>query len=255
MTSADLDTPGTSPDSADSVVSAEVVSNPVDVPLSTTLVIPAWRSLSAWCVLLVVFAVAVSLDLWSKEWAFRSVASQPVVLNYEQVANNPSYGLPWHPGVTAIAPDLLDFHLVLNHGAVFGIGQGRGPLFIAFTVLAVCTALWVFGKHTSSRSHLSHIGLALVLAGGIGNMYDRIAVGAVRDFLHLFPHRELPWGLHWPGGSNEWFPWVFNIADSELIAGMLLLMLAIHLNERRQAVAAARAVATTSASTKASASE
>jgi signal peptidase II len=182
------------------------------------------------------------LDLWSKEWAFRTVAPQPVVLIYEQVSGNPGYSLPWHPGVTAIAPDLLDFHLVLNHGAVFGIGQGRGPIFIAFTVLAVCTALWVFGKHTSSRSHLSHIGLALVLAGGIGNMYDRIAVGAVRDFLHLFPHRELPWGLHWPGGSNEWFPWVFNIADSELIAGMFILMLAIHLNERRQAKLAALAV-------------
>ena len=204
--------------------------------------IPAWRSPAAWCVLFLVFIAAVSLDLWSKDWAFRTVAPQPVVLIYEQVSGNPSYSLPWHPGVTAIAPDLLDFHLVLNHGAVFGIGQGRGPLFIAFTVLAVCTALWVFGKHTSSRSHLSHIGLALVLAGGIGNMYDRVAVGAVRDFLHLFPHRELPWGLHWPGGSNEWFPWVFNIADSELIAGMLILMLAIHLNERRQAKLAALAV-------------
>ncbi|MEY4942157.1 MAG: hypothetical protein RL254_338, partial [Planctomycetota bacterium] len=57
-----------------------------------------------------------------------------------------------------------------------------------------------------------------------------------------FPHRELPWGLHWPGGSNEWFPWVFNIADSELIAGMIILMLAIHINERRQAKLAALAV-------------
>jgi lipoprotein signal peptidase len=41
--------------------------------------------------------------------------------------------------------------------------------------------------------------------------------------------------MHWPGGSDEWFPWVFNVADMELIAGMLLLMLAVHLNERRAA--------------------
>jgi len=247
MTPADSDTPASTPDSAASAGSealtgsahSAVTGSPA---ISAASAIPAWRSPTAWCVLVLVFIAAVSLDLWSKDWAFRTVAPQPVVLVYEQVAGNPGYSLPWHPGVTAIAPDLLDFHLVLNHGAVFGIGQGRGPLFIAFTVLAVCTALWVFGKHTSSRSHLSHIGLALVLAGGIGNMYDRIAVGAVRDFLHLFPHRELPWGLHWPGGSNEWFPWVFNIADSELIAGMLILMLAIHLNERRQARATAIAV-------------
>ena len=247
MTSADSDTPASTTDSAASAESEALTGSAHSAvtgspKISAASAIPAWRSPAAWCVLLLVFIAAVSLDLWSKDWAFRTVAPQPVVLVYEQVSGNPGYSLPWHPGVTAIAPDLLDFHLVLNHGAVFGIGQGRGPLFIAFTVLAVCTALWVFGKHTSSRSHLSHIGLALVLAGGIGNMYDRVAVGAVRDFLHLFPHRELPWGLHWPGGSNEWFPWVFNIADSELIAGMLILMLAIHLNERRQARAAAIAV-------------
>jgi signal peptidase II len=86
---------------------------------------------------------------------------------------------------------------------------------------------------------MSHVGLALVLAGGIGNMVDRVSVGAVRDFLHLFPRRELPFGLRWPGGSDEWFPWVFNVADMELIAGMCLLMLAVHLSDRRAARAKA----------------
>ena len=199
----------------------------------------AWRSARAWAVLLATFAVALALDLWTKDWAFRTVADRPVSLRYEDVAGNPSYSLPWHAGVRAVPPDLLDFRLVLNHGAVFGIGQGRGALFIAFTVLAVGTALWVFGRHTSSRSHMSHVGLALVLAGGIGNMVDRVSVGAVRDFLHLFPRRELPFGLRWPGGSDEWFPWVFNVADMELIAGMCLLMLAVHLSDRRAARAKA----------------
>jgi lipoprotein signal peptidase len=74
-------------------------------------------------------------------------------------------------------------------------------------------------------------------------MVDRVSVGAVRDFLHLFPRRELPFGLSWPGGSDEWFPWVFNVADMELIAGMLLLMYAVHRNERRAAKAAAGAKA------------
>ena len=200
----------------------------------------AWRSPRAWAVLALTFAVALAADLLTKEWAFRTVAGHPVVLEYDEVAGNTAYSLPWHPGVRAVPPDLLDFRLVLNHGAVFGIGQGRGALFIGFTVLAVGTALWVFGRHTGARSHLSHVGLALVLAGGIGNMVDRVSVGAVRDFLHLFPRRELPFGLHWPGGSNEWFPWVFNVADMELIAGMVLLMAAIQLSERR-AKAASRA--------------
>ena len=205
--------------------------------------VQAWRSPAAWAFLLAVVASALALDLWSKEWAFRTVAGQPVVLEYEQVSGNTGYAVPWHPGQQVIPPDLLDFRLVLNHGAVFGIGQGRGPLFIAFTVLAVGTALWVFGRHTGSRSRLSHVGLGLVLAGGLGNMVDRVSVGAVRDFMHLFPRRELPFGLHWPGGSNDWFPWVFNVADVELIAGMVLLMLAIQLNERRAARDAAAAAA------------
>lgn len=200
---------------------------------------PAWRSPAAWATLLGTFAIALAADLWTKEWAFRTVAGQPVVLRYEDVSGNTGYSIPWHPGQRFLEPDLLDFHLVLNHGAVFGIGQGRGAVFIAFTVLAVGTSLWVFGRHTSARSRVAHVGLALVLAGGIGNMVDRVSVGAVRDFLHMFPRRELPFGLHWPGGSNEWFPWVFNVADMELIAGMLILMLAIHLSERRAKAAAA----------------
>jgi signal peptidase II len=197
--------------------------------------LPAWRSPRAWTLLLLAFAAALALDLWTKDWAFRTVAGEPMVLQYEQIAGHPEYRLPWHAGVPAIPGDLLDFHLVLNHGAVFGIGQGRGAVFVVFTVVAVLTALVIFGRYTSARSWVSHLGIALVLAGGIGNMWDRLTVGAVRDFMHLFPRRTLPWNLHWPGGGNEWFPWVFNAADVELIAGMCLLMLAIHMNERRAA--------------------
>lgn len=183
--------------------------------------------------LLVAFALALAADLWTKEWAFRTVAGYPVVLQYDEVAGNPGYQLPFHTGQRVVSPDILDFHLVLNHGAVFGLGQGRGALFIVFTIIAVCAALYIFGRHTRSRSTMAHIGIALVLAGGIGNMYDRLTVGAVRDFLHIFPRRELPFGLHWPGGVDEWFPWVFNLADSELIAGMILLMISVHLADRR----------------------
>jgi signal peptidase II len=201
--------------------------------MSATATDSAWRSPRAWVVLASTIALALAADLWTKEWAFRTVAGAPVVLHYEDVAGNPGYQLPFHPGRRAVEPDLLDFHLVLNHGAVFGLGQGRGPWFILFTIVAIAAALYIFGRHTRAHSVLAHVGIGLVLAGGLGNMYDRVAVGAVRDFLHLFPRRDLPWGLRWPGGANEWFPWVFNLADCELIAGMLLLMLAVHLADRR----------------------
>lgn len=171
--------------------------------------------------------LALAVDLASKRWAFAHVADQPVVLVREEIADNLSYRLPPHEGRRVIPGDLLDFRLVLNHGAVFGIGDGRRGVFIVFTVVAAAAGLWVFARWTAPRDHLAHIGLGLVLAGGIGNLHDRIVYGAVRDFLHMLPRWRLPYDWRWPGGSGEVFPWVFNVADVCLLAGMGLLLIVL----------------------------
>jgi len=194
-------------------------------------VVPAWRSGAAWATLLVVFLGGLALDISTKYWAFRTVAGRPIELTYEE-ASHPSFRPPPHEPVHAVPWDLLDFSLVVNHGAVFGIGQNQRGVFVAFTIGAVLAALWVFGWWTHARSHLAHVGIGLVLAGGIGNLYDRLVYGAVRDFLHMLPRWQLPFGLRWPGGNDEVFPWVFNIADVQLLAGMGLLLLAVHASER-----------------------
>ncbi|MBX3354273.1 MAG: signal peptidase II [Phycisphaeraceae bacterium] len=193
--------------------------------------VPAWRSPAAWATLLIVFAAVLSIDLWTKAWSFRTVAGRPVELTYE-VASQPAYRPPFHEPVHALPFDLLDFTLVVNHGAVFGLGQHRRGIFVVFTVVAVTVALWVFGWWTNSRSRLAHIGIGLVLAGGIGNLYDRLVYGAVRDFLHMLPRWNLPFGIRWPGGSTEVFPWVFNIADVSLLVGMGLLLIAARDSDR-----------------------
>ncbi len=207
--------------------------------------VPAWRSAAAWLTLLGVFAIGLAIDLASKSWAFREVAGRPVVLTYEQ-ASLPSYRPPAHEPVHAIPGDLLDFSLVVNHGAVFGIGQNRRGVFVAFTIGAVAVAIWVFGWWTGRSSHMAHVGIGLVLAGGIGNLYDRLVYGAVRDFLHMLPRWKLPFDWSWPGGNSEVFPWVFNLADVQLLAGMGLLLLAVRASERaakRSAVPTASAPA------------
>ena len=186
---------------------------------------PAWRSVRAWVLLLVIAGVGLGVDLGTKAWAFRTVAGEPVELPYDEIAGNPSYRLPWHGGVRALPADLLDFRLVLNNGAVFGLGQQKRPVFIAFTVFAVAAALGVFGWWTDARATWAHVGIALVLAGGLGNLHDRLAFGAVRDFLHMTPRWHLPFSMRWPGGSDELFPWVFNVADVLLLAGMAVLLL------------------------------
>ena len=82
----------------------------------------------------------------------------------------------------------------------------------------------------------------MILAGGMGNLYDRIAFSVVRDFLHMFPGGKLPFDWHWPGGSTELFPWVFNVADLLLLVGMTLLLL--HINKRERLQKQAQATAT-----------
>ncbi|MEC8321703.1 MAG: signal peptidase II [Planctomycetota bacterium] len=192
----------------------------------------AWRSPLAWTVLLVVVVVGLASDLVSKDWAFRSVVGEPVVLVYEDIVAGGD-PIPFHPGVPAVSPDLLDFRLVLNRGAVFGIGQGRRVAFVVFTTVAIVVALAVFGGWTRRRAFLAHVAIGLILAGGLGNLYDRLVFGAVRDFLHMFPRRDLPLGLSWPRGDTEVFPWVFNVADVELLVGMCLLLIHVHLVDRR----------------------
>ena len=191
---------------------------------------PACRSKSAWLILLVVFAIGLALDLSTKSWAFRYVTEEPVELSYDDIAGNPSYRLPYHTGVKALPWDLLDLRLVLNHGAVFGLGQQKRMVFIAFTIIAVTAAIWIFGWWSDAKNRVAHIGIGLVLAGGIGNLYDRLAFGAVRDFLFMTPRWHLPFGFHWPGGSTELFPWIFNGADMMLLLGMAILLI----NAQRQ---------------------
>lgn len=202
----------------------------------------AWRTPAAWLVLLVVLSAGLLSDLWTKHHTFRTVGPVPVLIDRDQVLTDPRYdptrGIA---PLTLVPADLLDLHLVLNRGAVFGVGQDKRPFFIGFTLLALLAGVAVFGWWTTSRQHLAHGAFGLILAGGIGNLHDRWLYGAVRDFLHLFPRRDLPFGFSWWGGSTEIFPWVFNLADVYLLLGMGLLMLHIHCHDRRQAREAASA--------------
>ena len=194
---------------------------------------PARRSVLAWTTLLLVLVTGLWLDLASKSWSFAVVAGEPVQLEYDEIVAG-AFTIPWHEGQRVLPSDLLDFHLVLNRGAVFGIGQGRRAIFVGFTLIAVGVAVAVFGWWTQARSHLAHVAIGLILAGGLGNLYDRVVIGAVRDFLHMMPRWELPLGLAWPGGTTEVFPWVFNVADVLLLLGMTLLLIHVHFVDRKQ---------------------
>ena len=189
----------------------------------------AWRSPLAWIVLMSVLALGLTADLGLKAWSFHNVAPDPVVLDADEY-------IPVHPPVVVI-PGVLQLHLVKNKGAVFGIGPDRRMFFIVFTFAALAAAFAVFGRWTTADATLAHIAIALIIAGGIGNLYDRVQFGFVRDFLHMLPGWQMPFGWNWPGGNTEVFPWVFNVADVMLLFGMGTLMWHMNAIEKRRKIA------------------
>ncbi len=195
----------------------------------TTPAQPAWRSRRAWATLLVTTALALAADLWTKHWAFQSVAGFPVHIDRRAVlaiaeSDPQAIGrlVPAHTPLTVV-PRLLDFTLVLNPGAVFGMGAGRRLFFMAFTLGTVGFALFMFAAWTRPRDTAAHAAIGLLVAGGLGNFYDRWHFACVRDFIHPLPGVRFP--FHWKpfGAGGQVWPWVSNVADALLIVGIGVL--------------------------------
>lgn len=191
--------------------------------------IPARSSRGAWALLLVVTAVCLALDLVGKELAFRYVASSPVVVERARVlevsAVDPSRIsalIPQHPAVKVV-PNVLEFTLVLNPGAVFGMGAGQRWFFMVFTGVALGFALYMFAVWTSARDRWSQAAIGMLISGGLGNLYDRWVFACVRDFIHPLPGLKWPFGWRLTGPSGEIWPYVSNIADLFLIIGIAVL--------------------------------
>jgi signal peptidase II len=118
-----------------------------------------------------------------------------------------------------IIPKTFRISHVYNSGAAFSLfGDSSSPqrvrfFLIAFSILAA-TLVFVFLMRLGRRITATTFALALILGGAIGNSLDRIRVGYVTDFLWVQLHVG-SWQYHWPD---------FNVADSCIVVGGLLLM-------------------------------
>ncbi|PLS06482.1 signal peptidase II [Neobacillus cucumis] len=104
-----------------------------------------------------------------------------------------------------------------NRGAAWGILQGQMWLFYVITIVVIVAIIYYLYKAARGKMLLG-VSLALMLGGAIGNFIDRVLRKEVVDFIHtyIFSYN---------------FP-VFNIADSSLVIGVILLMIQMLLDER-----------------------
>ena len=105
--------------------------------------------------------------------------------------------------------ELVRFH---NEGAAFSFLANAGGwqkwFFTAVSVVAIVVITYLIIKNLHNK--LFCLGLALVLGGAIGNLYDRVTLGYVVDFLYFHVN-----DLYWPA---------FNVADSAICVGVALLL-------------------------------
>jgi signal peptidase II len=110
----------------------------------------------------------------------------------------------------------IKLQLTFNSGFSFSIGQGH-PLLITIAAIVIAVGVGVYALLTPSR--LKRIAASLVVGGALGNLADRLFRhnhGAVIDFIR-FPH--------WP---------IFNLADSAITVGVILLLIAGVLDGRHE---------------------
>jgi signal peptidase II len=117
-------------------------------------------------------------------------------------------------GAIRLGP-FIDLVLAWNTGISYGLFRQEGPLgqwaLLALKVIAAAL-LWIWLARASSR--LTALSLGLIIGGAIGNAIDRLAYGAVADFVLFHITTE--------SFSFQWY--IFNLADVAIVAGVVGLL-------------------------------
>jgi len=154
-----------------------------------------------------IVAAGLVLDLGSKHWVFAEL------------------GCPGQAGWQWRLGDVVRFtlHTNFNRGALWGFGQGWTGAFAGLSIAAVVGILYFLFRLKYARSKWLTVALAFVMAGALGNLYDRLGmhgwrdatgqpIYAVRDFLYFRFFESFDWAI-------------FNFADSMLVTGAIMLVI------------------------------
>jgi signal peptidase II len=145
--------------------------------------------------MVVVAALVLALDQTSKAWITANMLSHEV---------------------RPIVEGIVRLRYTENTGAAFGLFQG-GTMALSVAAAAIIAVIVLSVTRMGAGNPLLMFALAMVLGGAIGNLSDRLRLGYVVDFIEVNGLRvDL-------GGTVYTFP-VFNVADSAITIGVLLIM-------------------------------
>jgi signal peptidase II len=178
--------------------------------------IPLTRVLLFWAIAL----AGAGFDLGTKSYFFRLI------------------GEPYQRAPMSVIPGVLELQTSYNPGALWGFMRyvpNSSLIFAGLSILAaVGICFWLFVVGAASDRRLT-ISLALIMAGALGNCYDRLALGHVRDFVHL--HID----------AIRFDCAIFNFADNMLVVGAVALVLLALRPESEETTEPAQAEPATSA--------
>ena len=125
-----------------------------------------------------------------------------------------------YDNIVSVIEGILNFTYVENTGIAFGIFSDFDGLKVVFIVVPILITLYLFSllNNKEFQNTFSHISLLLIISGAIGNIIDRIFRGYVIDFIQF---------------DIDIFPYIFNIADSSVTIGLLLLLYSSIIVQRR----------------------
>ncbi len=125
-------------------------------------------------------------------------------------------GPPPHSPPVTVIPDVLELRTSYNSGALWGFGADFPHSSLIFALLSVLAGVaicyWLFVRGAAADARLT-AALGLIMAGALGNCYDRLMLGHVRDFVHIHVDSI---GFNFA---------IFNFADNMLVVGAVALML------------------------------
>jgi signal peptidase II len=178
--------------------------------------IPPGRHLLFWAIAL----AGAGFDLATKTYFFRKL------------------GEPYQREPLSVIHNVLELQTSYNTGALWGFARSVPHSSLMFAVLSILAAAgicyWLFVLGAASDRRLT-IALALIMAGALGNCFDRLFLGHVRDFVHL--HID----------AINFDCAIFNFADNMLVIGAIALVLLALRPDLEDAVKPATAEPATSA--------